>query len=153
MNLVTKTIGRWFFALVGRRPIVFAAMALAGLIFGLFLVIDVGPDRPIIVGIGIMCIVFYTTLLAWLLIKLRLETWVAFCEWAESLFSLPGPATPINIVMQLNAQVRALPCPECNESLGDQRPGKRTFKQFLWGGWTCSQCGCDVDRHGAVRSN
>lgn len=39
-------------------------------------------------------------------------------------------------------------CPNC----GERFPGFRravTFRQMLWGGYTCGRCGYEVDRHGA----
>ena len=38
-------------------------------------------------------------------------------------------------------------CPQC----GLPRPQRRfpkSVRQFLWGGWTCEQCGCEVDSIG-----
>ncbi len=38
-------------------------------------------------------------------------------------------------------------CPQC----GLPRPRRRfpaSINQFLWGGWTCKQCGCEVDSIG-----
>ena len=55
-------------------------------------------------------------------------------------------------VSGLNAQVRANPCPRCGDPLTGKRPGRRTWTQVLWGGWTCPDCGCDVDRFGEERS-
>ena len=63
MSLGTKTAGRWFFALVRRRPTVFASVALTGLIVGVFLTTYVGPARWAVVGIGILCVIFYAALL------------------------------------------------------------------------------------------
>ncbi len=38
-------------------------------------------------------------------------------------------------------------CPDCGEQLPTFR--KTTNKrQMLWGGWTCPNCGCEVDRKG-----
>jgi hypothetical protein len=38
-------------------------------------------------------------------------------------------------------------CPECGEQLPKVRkPANR--RQMLWGGWTCPNCGCEVDRKG-----
>ncbi len=38
-------------------------------------------------------------------------------------------------------------CPDCGEPLPRSR--KPTNKrQAMWGGWTCSKCGCEVDRKG-----
>ena len=38
-------------------------------------------------------------------------------------------------------------CPECDEPLPKTRkPTNR--RQMLWGGWTCENCGCEIDRKG-----
>ena len=152
MNQISKIVGRWFFALVRRRPLVFAACALTGLCIGLWLLSFFQTGDWALGAIGVTCVVFYAGALLLLILKLRAGTWIAFCDWAESLFSQPGSISPARVVMNLNAQVRALPCPRCKQTLGNNRPGTRTFKQILWGGWTCPNCGCDVDRHGGVRT-
>ena len=54
-------------------------------------------------------------------------------------------------VSAMNAQVRANPCPKCGEPLGSKKPGRGTWTQRMWGGWTCPECGCDVDRFGKER--
>ena len=56
-------------------------------------------------------------------------------------------------VMQMTREVRQHPCPRCGQILGNIKPGKRTGQQVLWGGWTCPNCRCDVDRHGNERNN
>jgi ribosomal protein L37AE/L43A len=38
-------------------------------------------------------------------------------------------------------------CPRCHAELPRFRIPK-SFRQALLGGWTCSHCGCEVDRHG-----
>ncbi len=38
-------------------------------------------------------------------------------------------------------------CPTC----GTQQPAQRkptSFRQLVWGGWTCTKCGTEIDRHG-----
>ncbi|VUT24461.1 MAG: hypothetical protein MASP_00512 [Candidatus Methanolliviera sp. GoM_asphalt] len=38
-------------------------------------------------------------------------------------------------------------CPRCGEkSSFIRKPTSR--QQFLWGGWTCPKCGCEVDKWG-----
>ncbi len=37
------------------------------------------------------------------------------------------------------------PCPTCGENLPAFRL-LRNFRQFMWGGWTCTRCGHEVDR-------
>lgn len=43
--------------------------------------------------------------------------------------------------------LRVPDCPQCGEKLNPARV-PRSFKQALWGGWTCPQCGCDLDKWG-----
>ena len=38
-------------------------------------------------------------------------------------------------------------CPECDEPMPAVRVPKN-LSQMLWGGWTCSECGCEVDKWG-----
>jgi transposase-like protein len=38
-------------------------------------------------------------------------------------------------------------CPECGEELPKTRKPKNR-RQMLWGGWTCENCGCEIDRRG-----
>lgn len=49
------------------------------------------------------------------------------------------------------AQLRACPCPRCTQPLAEKKAGPRTWTQMMWGGWTCPDCGCDVDRFGNER--
>ncbi len=42
-------------------------------------------------------------------------------------------------------------CPHCHADLPRFRM-PRSLKQMLWGGWTCDNCGSEVDRHG-LRQN
>jgi hypothetical protein len=38
-------------------------------------------------------------------------------------------------------------CPRCEAELPQyRRPA--SLKQALWGGWTCPNCGCEIDRQG-----
>ena len=39
------------------------------------------------------------------------------------------------------------PCPRCGTPLPQTRKPS-SFRQGLWGGWTCPQCAAEVDRHG-----
>ncbi|MEI8017039.1 MAG: hypothetical protein WCH39_02515 [Schlesneria sp.] len=44
-------------------------------------------------------------------------------------------------------------CPECGERLSPwQNPFKKTRRQWLYGGYTCRKCGCEVDLEGNVVS-
>lgn len=38
-------------------------------------------------------------------------------------------------------------CPDCFARMPAARFPK-TFRQFLWGGWTCHECGCEMDKFG-----
>ena len=42
------------------------------------------------------------------------------------------------------------PCPKC----GANAPSFRipsNLSQFLWGGWTCNKCGCEIDKWGKIK--
>lgn len=41
-------------------------------------------------------------------------------------------------------------CPDCGTPLPKFRVAK-TKQQMMWGGWTCPNCGCDIDRKGKKR--
>jgi len=36
-------------------------------------------------------------------------------------------------------------CPACGSPLPQVRQPK-SFRQALWGGWTCAKCGCEMDK-------
>jgi hypothetical protein len=55
------------------------------------------------------------------------------------------------VVLAANRATRLLSCPRCGEVLGDRKLPSKTRQQFLWGGWTCPCCGCDVDRNRVER--
>jgi hypothetical protein len=41
-------------------------------------------------------------------------------------------------------------CPRCRAAVPTVRvPG--SLHEMLWGGWTCPQCGCKVDKYGRER--
>jgi hypothetical protein len=42
-------------------------------------------------------------------------------------------------------------CPRCAEPLPTIRKAT-SWREALWGGWTCQNCGCKVDRYGRERS-
>jgi hypothetical protein len=41
-------------------------------------------------------------------------------------------------------------CPRCAELLPMARKAT-SFREAWWGGWTCQNCGCKVDRYGKER--
>ena len=43
-------------------------------------------------------------------------------------------------------------CPKCGVALRAHREPK-SHNQFLWGGWTCSACGAEMDKWGRQNSN
>jgi hypothetical protein len=58
----------------------------------------------------------------------------------------------VGVVVGLSLLVYALlqkakECPECGAPIPKVRkPANR--RQMLWGGWTCDECGCEMDRRG-----
>jgi hypothetical protein len=52
----------------------------------------------------------------------------------------------------LGINLKAVHCPQCDERLPTLR--LPSLSQVAWGGWTCPQCGCEVDKWGrAVRED
>jgi hypothetical protein len=154
MGPVTQFVGRTFFRIVRRWPTVFAGVAGIGLTVGVWAVGFLPARNWMIVGIGVLCLVFYSGLLVLLIVKLWRGTWVEFCDSNEALFDPNTPSFQETIqasIREMSAQILAFPCPRCGRVLGDKRPGRRTWTQVLWGGWTCPSCGCDVDRFGKER--
>jgi predicted amidophosphoribosyltransferase len=47
----------------------------------------------------------------------------------------------------LGISLRPLVCPKCDQRVPYLRAPNST-RQALWGGWTCSACGTEMDRHG-----
>lgn len=45
------------------------------------------------------------------------------------------------------ANLENVQCPQCETKLPAIRP-PGNMEQFLWGGWTCPECGCKVDKWG-----
>ena len=43
-----------------------------------------------------------------------------------------------------------LNCPRCGTAVPQTRK-PANWHQFWWGGWTCSNCGCEMDRKGKSR--
>ena len=43
--------------------------------------------------------------------------------------------------------IRPISCPRCNTPLPTVRQ-PHTVRQTLWGGWTCTKCGTEVDKWG-----
>ncbi len=43
--------------------------------------------------------------------------------------------------------LRQVTCPRCSATAPTVRL-PRSLAQALWGGWTCSGCGCDMDKWG-----
>lgn len=41
-------------------------------------------------------------------------------------------------------------CPRCGTPLPTIRTPS-SWREMLWGGWTCPQCGCKVDKYGRER--
>ena len=43
--------------------------------------------------------------------------------------------------------LQSVHCPQCNKQAPKIRTPKN-LRQLLWGGWTCSECGCKMDKWG-----
>ncbi len=40
-------------------------------------------------------------------------------------------------------------CPHCG-TLAPRLRFPQTWRQFMWGGWTCTSCSKELDRHGMI---
>jgi hypothetical protein len=56
--------------------------------------------------------------------------------------SEPGPAVFFNL--------DAVDCPRCGERMPRVRL-PTSLHQMMWGGWTCPNCGCEMDKWGKAR--
>ncbi len=85
-ELLTPTIGRFFWRAAKRFPPAFAGVGFVGQFVGVFLIQGAPAGDWPIFGIGVLCLIFYTGLLGLLAIKLWSGTWDLFCDYSKSLF-------------------------------------------------------------------
>ncbi|MCV3274278.1 helix-turn-helix domain-containing protein [Roseobacter sinensis] len=71
--------------------------------------------------------------------------------------------TEMGVVMQAGSKIgvsitepdkwsfnfKKVTCPNCSQTLPPIRVPKNS-RQFLWGGWTCEKCGCEISKMGKV---
>ena len=85
-----RVVGRTFFRIVRRVPLVFAVVAVAGLVLGyccIFVLHDDAPSKEWFLRVlGVGCLVFYGWLLVLLIWKLIARSWTDFCDWAIAVF-------------------------------------------------------------------
>lgn len=71
---------------------------------------------------------------------------------AGSLFGMVGALLAMSVAMAYTARVRKEindrgGCPQCSTPVpAVRRP--TSMRQFLWGGWTCENCGTEMDSSG-----
>jgi len=61
-----------------------------------------------------------------------------------------GIAGGVTVVTMNDLASRKLRCSSCGTPPPQFRRPKR-WHQFLWGGWTCPECGSEMERHGRAR--
>jgi hypothetical protein len=71
--------------------------------------------------------------------------------------SIVGLIGPILLILMVKStaeskgkwglNVKEVICPRCKAQASSFRIPK-SIRQFLWGGWTCSKCGCEFDKWG-----
>jgi hypothetical protein len=53
---------------------------------------------------------------------------------------------------KMGVNLEPIVCPSCGTVANPVKPRfPRSLRQFLWGGFTCENCGCDVDKWGHER--
>ncbi len=85
-ELLTPIIGRFIWHTVKRFPPTFAGVAFVGQFVGVYLLQCAPAGDWSIIGIGVLCLTFYTGLLGLLAVKLWAGTWGTFCDYSASLF-------------------------------------------------------------------
>jgi hypothetical protein len=87
---LTGFVGRVCFRIVRRVPLVFAIVAIGGLVLGYCCVFvfhdNVQSKEWFLRILGIGCFVFYGWLLTLLIWKLINKSWRDFCDWAIAIF-------------------------------------------------------------------
>ena len=48
---------------------------------------------------------------------------------------------------KMGINIEPVSCPDCGKKAPKIRKPKNR-KQLLWGGWTCEECGCEMDKYG-----
>ena len=66
------------------------------------------------------------------------------------MFWLPGVIGVITAALTLVLVSRERSCASCGQPLGRLR-SPRSVHEALWGGWTCPDCGAQLNRKGEVR--
>jgi hypothetical protein len=91
-------------------------------------------------------------------LKMALVVCIAFLAGVIALGAAAGAERPFQPIFPLMMGLIAfgllstfnwvMPnCPAC----GTKQPAQRrpsSFRQLMWGGWTCANCGAEMDRHG-----
>lgn len=78
--VLVPRVGRAFCAAVKHFPPAFAAVALAGMSLGAWLVTVCWPGDPAMAALGVFVLAGYTAALGFLACKLWDGTWAAFCD-------------------------------------------------------------------------
>jgi hypothetical protein len=87
-----------------------------------------------------LLIVVGCVLLCGAMITIVIQTKNCAGRWGLNLNSIRG-------ILKGKPLLRKVVCPECGREQKDfRRPTKPT--EFLWGGWTCSNCGTSMDKWG-----
>jgi len=58
-------------------------------------------------------------------------------------------ATVVAVVLTITGRIHPISCPRCTSMMPALR-WPTSFRQAMWGGWTCQSCGCEIDRSGAA---
>lgn len=123
LQFLIPLLGRSFFWIGRRWPIVCAGLTLLGDLTGVLIVVEYSQSGEWVgVGIGGLVTAFFTALFATVVYKIRAGTWTAFCDWGITVFEKMGESEssrkqsrPVTIPLPVQTTVRSrrfvLHCP------------------------------------------
>jgi hypothetical protein len=83
------------------------------------------------------------------LVSLAVIAGLGIGSLAWGIGSVVTGATVVAVVLTMAGHVRPIACPRCTTMMPALR-WPTSFKQAMWGGWTCARCGCEIDRSGSA---
>jgi hypothetical protein len=83
------------------------------------------------------------------LVSLAVIAGLGIGSLAWGISSVAAGATVVAVMLTLIGRIHPVSCPRCATVMPALR-WPTSFKQAMWGGWTCARCGCEIDRSGSA---